>query len=133
MSKAFKKGDLVTIIGNWDSKGTAYFQHAIVHSCGTKRMVLTSEASGEELGRNFLPVEATDVVVTNETVGRSLTFKRLSDEEATALCLEMGANVIKYETEHFDRCVARSESVHYQAAIERSRAQLHEPRAIKRA
>ena len=54
-TKDFTKGDRVTLIRDWNDKGAVYFNQAIVFSCGAKRMILTDEETGEELGRNYSP------------------------------------------------------------------------------
>ncbi len=59
MAKDFKKGDAVTIIQDWDRRGTVSAHNATVYSCGKVRMVLTDTTTGEELGREFSPNAAT--------------------------------------------------------------------------
>ena len=71
MKAQFKKGDKVTYFGSWNNKGVSFFTHAIVHSCGSKQMVLICEATGEVMGRHFAPV-----VGSKNGIG---TFPRVSD------------------------------------------------------
>ncbi|WP_026793179.1 hypothetical protein [Pleomorphomonas oryzae] len=122
MAKAFKKGDLVTLINNWDGRGTFSIQHAVVYSCGAKRMVLTDEQTGEEIGRNFQPV-----------VGRGWAlehvFPRMAEENARAIALELGASVVMTEAVRIQSNRDRfpdSYSAEYTAG---QLARLHEPRA----
>lgn len=122
MTKAFNKGDEVTYISDWDRKGTAFFRHAIVYSCGKKQMVLTDAETGEEMGRNFTPARA--------EVGRAGTFTRMTDAEAAAAALTLAANVLVSETAHFERCLQdNTASKGYKNAIHKNLAALHEPRA----
>lgn len=122
MAKAFKKGEAVTYIADWDCKGTVYFRHAIVYSCGAKQMVLTDSTTGVEMGRNFRPI-------VGEIIG---TFPRMSDEAAVTKCLEAGASIVASERARFDRCLAAGHGESYNAAIREDIDQLHEPRAIKK-
>lgn len=98
MTKAFNKGDKVTLIGGWSSgdrdlddkfSDISYFHmDATVFSCGKKQMILTDEL-GAELGRNFVPANAADM--DDATCGKfqQLTFPRMSTEEAAAKALEL--------------------------------------------
>ena len=128
MSKAFNKGDQVTLIGSWDNKGTVFYRDAVVHSCGKKQMVLTCAATGEELGRHYAPVCGDLAKVTSfNWIG---VWPRLSREEAETLCLEAGALVVKAEREHLaDRRERFADaSPGYFAALDKAEAELHEPR-----
>jgi|688.fasta_scaffold99366_7 hypothetical protein len=49
----FSKGDKVTVIGDWDRSGTVWFTQGIVYSCGKRRMIVTDERTGEQLGKEF--------------------------------------------------------------------------------
>lgn len=131
MSKAFNKGDLVTLIGSWDNKGTVSYRDAIVHSCGKKQMVLTCATTGEELGRHYAPARGSlDKVTGFNWLG---VWPRQSREEAEALCLEAGALVIKAVREHLaERRVRYADDKKFLAALDREEAQLHEPRALDR-
>ena len=121
MSKAFKKGDAVTFISDWDRKGTVTFRDAIVHSCGKKQMILTDEQTGEEIGRHFKPE------IGGEMGG---TFPRMTEEEAVAKGLEIAERVLAKEREHFARCLAGNNGESYDNAIRKNIAALHEPRVI---
>lgn len=58
MGKAFTKGQRVTVMGDWDRKGTVWVRHATVHSCGTKVLRLTCDVTGDEFGDEYAPVVA---------------------------------------------------------------------------
>lgn len=58
MTKAFKKGQKVTVIMDWDQKGMAYVRQATVYSCGYKQLKLTCDVTGEEFGHNLRPAIA---------------------------------------------------------------------------
>lgn len=120
MTKAFKKGDEVTYIGDWDHKGTVYYRHAVVYSCGKKQMVLTDAVTGEEMGRHFRPV-------VGEITG---TFPRMTDEQAIAKCLEVGARIVAEERTRMERAIALcgyGEDHEYTKAVRKDIAALHEP------
>lgn len=131
---AFKKGQLVTVLGTWDGKGTVFYQQAIVYSCGKKQMVLTDEATGEELGARFYNPRIGDVSEARGNGGHwQGVFPRMSDAEAELLCLEAGALMLIAYNEHFDfRIKQWGSNLQYKASMEKSRAELHEPRAVKR-
>jgi hypothetical protein len=125
MTKAFTKGEAVTFLGDWDRKGSAFFRHAVVYSCGAKQMVLTDAVTGEEIGRHFKPVKAEGA--------EEGTRARMTDEEAAALTLVIGAAVVASETAHFNNCLARHpDNAGYCASIRKSLSELHEPRTINR-
>ena len=58
MTKAFTKGDRVTVIQEWSRNGTTYVRNATVYSCGTKVMRLTCDLTGDEFGQDLIPVVA---------------------------------------------------------------------------
>lgn len=96
---AFSKGELVTLINNWDRNGTVSFRHAVVYSCGLKRMILTDAVTGEEIGRDFQPVRA---------VGFEFgTRERLTDEAATALGLKLSEHFRTEERARLENCIVR--------------------------
>lgn len=115
MSKAFNKGQLVTVFGDWNRRGTVYFRHAVVFSCGKKQMVLTDEATGEEMGRHFAPV-------MGDMLG---TFPRMTDAEAHAHAAKVGAWIIEREKAHLDGIMGRDafqqQSVGYKESIQADR------------
>jgi hypothetical protein len=121
MTKAFNKGDAVTYISDWDRKGSTYYRHAIVYSCGRKQAVLTDAETGEEIGRHFRPECA--------ALGNAGIFTRLTDAEATAAALALAANIIADETEHYERCLQIDASEGYKNAIRKALAALHAPDA----
>lgn len=132
--KAFKKGELVTYIANWDGKGTFYFIHAVVYSCGNKQMVLTSEETGREMGRTYAPELATIETRDRHTNGYNGTYLRMTDEEAHAACIEVAGRFLVSERARLDACKANNgHHEGYSASIDRTIAMLHEPTARKEA
>ena len=126
MSKAFTKGQKVTYICSWDNKGTVAYRQAVVHSCGAKQMVLTDEVTGEEMGRHFAPVLGSLDNIRSFNYGG--TFPRMSDDDAAALSLEVGAKVIeavKADVEYRLTLPAYTKEGQAQRL-----AELHEPRAL---
>jgi len=124
MSKAFNKSDKVTFINDWDRKGTFYFQHAVVYSCGNKQMVLTDATSGEEMGRHYAPEHG-------EIIG---TFPRMTDEEATAHCLKAAADYVAAQPEYYERMIKNNserypEDRYYEKSMRADLEKIHEPRA----
>lgn len=130
MNKAFKKGELVTYVASWDNKGTFYYVNAVVHSCGAKQMVLTDEATGEEMGRHFAPRigDAETVSISNW----GATFKRMTDEQAEALCLELAAKLPALWQAENERRAAHNEKIGRVMLLPYDLNELHEPRALKR-
>lgn len=133
MSKSFKKGQEVTYFVNYDRRGTVAYRHAIVYSCGAKRMVLTDAVTGKEMGRNYDPFLGR---MNSETIGNTIyspggTFPRVSDEEAEAMCLHMGAEIVRQEQEQFAHCLSLGWGEGYDRSIRKQIEQLHEPRAMK--
>ena len=122
MTKAFNKGDAVTFISDWDRKGSTFFRHAIVYSCGKKQMVLTDAETGEEMGRHFKPVRA--------EIGNAGTFARMTDAEATAAAVALAENIIVSETAQCERCLQSDTAGEgYKNAIRIHLAALHAPDA----
>lgn len=93
MAKEFKKGEAVTLVRNWNSKGEFAVTAAIVYSCGAKQMVLTDAETGYELGRNFLPTE--------KQYSRALVLKAGVDAQAVAL--ECAKKFIADEIAEYER------------------------------
>ena len=121
MTKAFNKGDAVTYISDWDRKGSTYYRHAVIYSCGTKRVVLTDAETGEEIGRHFRPERA--------VVGAAGIFARLTDAEAIAAAIALAQNIITDETARYERCLQIDASEGYKNAIRKDLAALHAPDA----
>lgn len=92
----FTKGQRVNLIRNWDGKGTFFVTSAVVYSCGKKKMVLTNEKTGEELGRNFLPSRF------------QYNFALVVDvsEDANAVAAEQAALFIEYEIARYERILS---------------------------
>lgn len=115
--KRFAKGDTVTLFGDWDRKGTAWYRHAVVYACGPKRMTLTCAATGDELGRNFDPRHA-------------LVTPRMTEAEAVAHALQLAALLLEQEREHIrDRIARFSTDSRFVEVMQRQFDALHEPRA----
>jgi hypothetical protein len=120
----FAKGQKVTMLRDWDRKGTITIrQDLTVYSCGTKRMILVDEAGVRFAGAALVPQEQQSGGVGFKVVAR------VSDEMAEKLALEMAADVLAAQREHFARCLARhSGDEGYCNSIRRSMAGLHEPK-----
>jgi hypothetical protein len=132
-TKAFQKGELATLFGSWDNKGTVYFRQAVVYSCGSKRMILTDEATGEEIGREFAPVRAESL--ENVTAHNwQATFPRMTDAEAESFAIAAGAKVVEAMRVFCEgRKVQFADAGdRYIEAMNESIAELHEPRAMRR-
>lgn len=114
-TKRFNKGDLVTLFGSWDNKGTVYYRHAIIYACGTKRMTLTCAFTGDELGRDFYPLS-------------DYVMPRQSEEETVAYALQLAESFLVREHAHLQRCLTSSTCTGYLNAIQRNIDALHEPR-----
>ena len=126
--KAFKKGDRVTRICDWDGRGTVAIREAIVHSCGAKRLILTDAESGEEIGRNFRPVRS-DPSERVSRWGGDLIFPMLPREEAITIALESGALIAANEKASGElKLKNNSDQTGYCNAIRSMIADLHEPR-----
>lgn len=129
----FRKGQEVTYITNYDHKGTFCYQQAVVYSCGKKRMVLTDAATGEELGRNYVPalgsMEAGIVGNQIRTVGGA--FPRMTEDEAEAACLTAAANWLAVERDYLEGLKLTAWS-HAPEVMDERIAELHEPRALRR-
>ena len=101
MIKQFTKGQAVHLIHSWDDLGTFSVTPAIVHSCGSKQMVLTHAVSGQELGRHFRPVEI-----------QSNHFHRVvahhTQAQAEALALELAKNYQVHEIAVKNRSIENS-------------------------
>lgn len=125
MGKAFTKGQRVTVICDWDRKGTVWVRHATVHSCGSKVLRLTCDVTGEEFGWCFAPA-----VAQHGCVGvRPYLDGAALDAEATAVAV----NALERERAHLtfarDRVANGPHPCHrYIAAMNANLAALHEPR-----
>lgn len=137
MTKAFKKGQEVTYIADWDRKGTYMYQHAIVYSCGKKQMVLTDAETGREMGRNYNPSLGRLEAGTEMKNGVEYhcqpggTFPRMTDEEAEAQCLKMAAAANQGRKEYYEglKLTAWASAPE---VMDKEIAALHEPRALNR-
>lgn len=126
MGKAFKKGDLVTHLVDWDRAGTVVFHDAIVHSCGKVQMVLTDLHTGEEMGRHFQPRVATGL-----EFGTRHGMRR---DEIEALGLGLAAARVNQERSRLDNCIAQHPDQRaYCASIQCQIDAHHAPRVISHA
>lgn len=124
-TKAFTKGDLVTIISNWDRKGTVVYRPGVVHSCGKKQMTIYCPIKGDEIGHHFEPKRAEGNVVG--------VHARMTDEAAIAIALVAGADIVADEKARMERAIAHygyPETDGYTKAVRKGIAELHEPRAL---
>ena len=134
---AFKKGQEVTLITNWDSKGTFAYTHAVVYSCGQKQMVLTDAGNGREMGRNFAPAPGRLQAGIEEKGGVAYhylpggTFPRMTDEEAEAACLQAGAAHNAYYAAYWEELKTKAWA-HAPEVMDKEIAALHEPCAVNR-
>lgn len=119
MTKAYRRGDLVTIIADWDGCGTVSHREAVVYSCGQLQMVLTCETTGEELGRNFPPVRG--------EIGNTGTFPRMTHSEAEAACKAAAENIIENQKQRLRAMLDLDPS--YSDYVRSQLELLHEPRA----
>lgn len=125
MGKAFTKGQRVTVIGDWDRKGTVWVRHATVHSCGTKVLRLTCEENGDEFGHELFPVEA----MPGRVGVRPYIAGLAMEVEAMAVAVHQ----LEEERKHLTECRDRNANSttpcrHYIGAMNKSLAALHEPR-----
>lgn len=132
MKKAFTKNQHVTLISDWDRKGTVTFRHAVVYACGAKRMILTDPETGNEIGRNFRPAvgKLENSLVNGCYYMPGGTFPRMTDEQAIEAGLKVAAAIQQYEREHFARCLAGGHGESYDASIRKGIAELHDLRVI---
>ena len=134
---AFKKGQEVTYIQNWDSNGTFTYTHAVVYSCGQKQMVLTDAGNGREMGRRFKPELGHLEAGYGDRNGIAFhvlpggTFPRMTDEEAEAACLLAGAAQNAHYAAHWEGLKA-TVWAHAPEVMDEEIAELHEPRALNR-
>jgi hypothetical protein len=115
--KAFKKGQKVTRVTNWDRKGTFVYQQCEVISCGKKQMALMSVETGMTVGRHFRPD------------GSDGTHEAMTNEEAVAECLRQAEEFLARRREDLTRLSGMTEyGEGYCNAMRNELAALHEPR-----
>lgn len=107
--KAFKKGDLATMITDWDEMGTVMIRNVTVYSCGKVQMVLTNDHTGKEFGDLFQPVKG------EHQNGHCHIVDRLTYGDAYDFALEFATRMIEERTGN---------------PRERYRDTQHEPRVI---
>lgn len=121
----FTKNQDVTLLQNWDHKGTVRIVDLVVYSCGRKQMVLVNAAGEKFEGRFFQPVE--DQIMFSRVV------PRLSPADAQAAARELGAAVVLAARARMQAAIASigyGEDHGYTKAVRADIGQLHEPRAI---
>lgn len=129
MAGIFKKGERVTYVADWDSRGTFYFIQAFVHSCGGKKVVLYNAETQQLLGRHFRPEIGIIQGVGRQTNG---IFKQMSDDEAHAVCLAEAASYLAWRRQTIADSIEKSASGSlYAKAMEKQLAELHEPMSMK--
>lgn len=122
----FTKGQLVTLLQNWDRQGTVRVVDLIVHSCGKKRMILVDDAGAQFEGRFFSPAK--------EQPGCGYVVSRLSKADADAAALGFGAVIVKDERARMEHAIAHygyPETDGYTKSVRKSLAELHEPRVYR--
>ena len=105
----FTKGQKVTHISRRNNLGDFTYRDAIVYSCGKKRMILTDEITGEEIGRNYNP--------SGETFGE-FTVPRISVEDTIALASEKSKEFRIKKEELLRHCLTIDASDSYKQAIQ---------------
>lgn len=119
MTKAFTKGQAVTIIRKWSKDCTAYAVKAVVYSCGTKQMVLTCATTGAELGRNFKPAA--------EQLGRGVVINGHDAADIEVAALAVSQANIDWELAHYERITTNAafptQSSAYREAINKEYAE----------
>lgn len=119
--KAFKKGQRVTVLGDWDRKGTVYIRHATVHSCGSKVLRLTCDRTGDEFGREFPP----QIAGPGEVGVRPF----LSGEALQAEAAAVAEKVLADQRKSITACIEMNPGeARYIAAMKQDLAELHAPR-----
>lgn len=135
--KAFKKGDTVTVIGNWDSKGTVSYRHCVVHSCGLKRLVLIDAVTDQCVGRDFRPKKAKSLIDVIEDTSHihfgEFTFARLSEDEIKSIVIPFAEHILVLEKKDIERDLLDDTNHPSRVrGLESRLAALHEPRAYNR-
>lgn len=124
--RAFKKGEQVTLLTNWDSKGTVAYRHCVVHSCGLKRLVLLDAETGQCIGRDFTPEKAESV---NDLISAHFgIFRRLSEDEVKALAIPCAENILAEQKTHIERSLEDSPNENCRLRQLKELEALHEPR-----
>lgn len=130
--KAFKKGESAIFIGNWDGESVFYFRRVIVKSCGKVRMTLEDAATGEMMGADFEPSEGFTCKMGFCDKSRGDfrkdfmfcsvgTFKDMTDEEASAICLQLAIEYKQHMLDTYQTQAKRDpNSTAYNASIMRS-------------
>lgn len=132
MTKAFKKGDKVSLLGSYDNKGTMFFTDAVVYSCGKKQMVLTDERTGAELGRHFKPTVGD---ICEAAAFWKATFPRMDEATAVHNAELAGAVLLLSELAKLELKIEREEQrggdIRFVAALRYELTKLHEPKALR--
>jgi len=95
----FSKGDRVALITSWDNKGAMRIRRGVVHSSGAKLMRIQYE-NGEMFKTAFRP-ENNKVSYFNSL----RIIADASDAELIAEATKDGAEIIRLNVEHLNRCL----------------------------
>jgi hypothetical protein len=126
MKKSFNKGDEVTILTDWDGKGTVAYRHCVVYSCGLKRLVLLDAETGECIGRDFTPKKAeslSDLLLEYQSI-----FSRLSGDEVRGLAIPCAEAILVEEKNHIEFRLEDSPNENCRLRQLKELEALHEPR-----
>ena len=99
----FTKGQRVNLVKDWNGKGEVSIYPAVVYSCGKVRMVLTHAVTGKELGREFRP----------QREGWSGELVLTTDEDASAVAMEMAINIREKFIAHETKMISESNGSGY--------------------
>lgn len=105
MTKKFTKGQKVTYFARWNAAGDFAYTQAVVYSCGNKRMVLTAEETGIEMGRQYSP-DGRDGYQMPDGFILSGTVDRMSDAEAEQFCNDKAAQCKAHQLARLDARIA---------------------------
>lgn len=112
------KGNKLYLFGNWDRKGTFYYEPVTVHSAGKKIIRLMRE-NGNLIGSEF----------SREHEGVTFHFLSIECENPEAYILPFAERFLEREKARLESCIARnSDKPVYIKAIQSEIAALHEPR-----
>lgn len=127
--RAFTKGDAVTLLSDWDRKGTVRVAELAVYSCGAKQMILVEPGTEERFeGQNFRAV----VGPQGDHPGTAEVYPRMTPERMYAVAIDKAERILAHERAHFARCMAHSNSdANYTRAMQKGLAELHEPRVVR--
>ncbi len=110
--KAFKKGEKVTRVSDWDGMGTFMISDCTVYSCGSKQMILIDDTTGEKMGELFRPVHG------DQGYDLEFIFVRLDDHLARDFAMKLATRKIaerierpRTKPQHEPRVITRQEGL----------------------